>query len=431
MKKAILLSLVLSSGIGYAQETPTFKRCYSPEYIEYQEQKTPGFKQDVDTQFEIAKNSFQTKSNETYTIPVVVHIVYNGANQNLADSVVHRQIETLNEDFQRRNADTVNLRSEFDFVAGNPNIEFRLAAIDPDGNPTSGITRTSTTTESFMDFFGMMSGDMSSMEAVKNDTTGGIDPWDQSRYLNIWVCNMAITGFGPMVLGYATPPSGLTNWPPGSTGGMKDGVVIQFEAFGSNNPNDLGLGTEVRGRTATHEIGHYLGLRHIWGDGDCTQQDGIDDTPNARDKSEGCPLSANTCVDDIQGLDLPDMVENYMDYSNETCQNTFTKGQAELMRSVLENQRKDLIHNNPASVKKESFTAALYPNPTQKELNIQINNGMVESVEIYNTFGQKIQSSKVANSSVTLDVSNLDTGVYLVRILNNSGATSVKRFVKN
>src|SRR5690554_3433919 len=382
MKKALFVGLLLSTGISFAQEAPTFQRCFSPEYIDYQEGKTPGFKAHVDEQFTIAKSGVVSKTNETYTIPVVVHIVHNTPQQNIHDSVVYNQIMTLNEDFQRKNADTVNLRSDFDFVVGGSNIEFRLAAIDPDGNPTSGITRTSTTTESFMDFFGMMTGDMSSMEAVKNDTTGGIDPWDQSRYLNIWVCNMAITGFGPMVLGYATPPSGLTNWPPGSTGGMKDGVVIQFEAFGSNNPNDLGLGTEVRGRTATHEIGHYLGLRHIWGDGDCTQQDGIDDTPNATDKSEGCPLSANTCVDDIQGLDLPDMVENYMDYSNETCQNTFTKGQAELMRSVLENQRKDLIHNNPASVKKESFTAALYPNPTQKELNIQINNGMVESVEI-------------------------------------------------
>ena len=433
MKKTLLFSLTICSGFSFAQEVPTFQRCYSPEYIEYQEQKTPGFKQHVDEQFEIAKNSFLTKSNAVYTIPVVVHIVHKTAAQNLADSVVYNQIAKLNEDFQRRNADTVNLRSEFDLIVGSPNIEFRLATIDPNGNPTTGITRTVTTTESFIDVLGFLEGDMSAMEAVKKSNEGGLDPWDQSRYLNIWVCNMAIPGFGPIVLGYATPPSGLTNWPAGSTGGLDDGVVIQFEAFGSNNPNPLNLGggaIEILGRTTTHEVGHYLGLRHIWGDGDCTKQDGIDDTPNAMDKSDGCPTSANTCVDNIQGFDLPDMVENYMDYSDETCQNSFTKGQVALMHGVLENQRSDLVNNNPAAITKEHFTASLFPNPTDNELNIQINNGTVENVEIYNTFGQKIQSYKVLSSNVQLDVNHLDKGVYLVKITDNSGSTLVKRFVK-
>lgn len=442
MKKTVLLSLALCSGIIFAQETPQFKRCYSPEYIEYQEQKTPGFKQDVNEQFELAKNSYSTKSNETYIIPVVVHIVYKTASQNIADSVVHNQIATLNEDFQRKNADTVNMRSDFDIVAGNPNIEFRLASTDPNGNPTSGITRSSTSTESFMDFMGFMNGDMSTMEAVKKSNEGGIDPWDQSRYLNIWVCNMAIDFMGnstPVVLGYATPPSGLSNWPPGSTGGLKDGVVVQFEAFGSNNPNPINLGggpLEVLGRTATHEVGHYLGLRHIWGDGGCTEEDGIADTPNAIDKSEGCPTSANTCLDNIQGLDLPDMVENYMDYSDEDCQNSFTKGQADLMRGVLENQRENLITNNPAldntaAVQKESFTAALYPNPTDNVLNIRITNGVLENVEVYNTYGQMIQSKESIDSVVQLDVSQLEKGVYLVKIKDNLGSVVVQRFVKN
>src|SRR5690554_2698889 len=107
MKNILLLSLALSTGIGFSQETVSYKKCYAPDYIEYQEQKTPGFKQDLVEQFEIAQNSHLPKSNTPYVIPVVVHIVYNTSAQNLHDSIVHNQIKTLNEDFQRRNADTV------------------------------------------------------------------------------------------------------------------------------------------------------------------------------------------------------------------------------------------------------------------------------------------------------------------------------------
>ena len=115
---------------------------------------------------------------------------------------------------------------------------------------------------------------MTDLEKVKSTADGGIDPWDQSRYLNIWVCDMSIFGVTAL-LGYATPPAGLPNWPPGSSGTLGDGVVIQYQAFGSNNPNQIGQGIVVKGRTPSHEVGHYLGLRHIWGDGDCTAEDGI------------------------------------------------------------------------------------------------------------------------------------------------------------
>lgn len=440
MKKILLFGLTFCVGIGFAQqETPTFERCLSHKFIEYQDQKTPGFAKHVDEQFEIAKNNNFEKSNETYTIPVVVHVVYNTPEQNLPDSVIHNQIETLNEDYQRRNADTVNMRSDFDIVAGSPNIRFKLATIDPNGDPTTGITRTSTNTSSFMDMAGFLQNDMSSMEAVKKEAEGGIDPWEQSRYMNIWVCNMAADLGGssiPMLLGYATPPTGLSNWPAGSTGGLNDGVVIQFEAFGANNPNELGGGMgaapgEVLGRTTTHEVGHYLGLRHIWGDGDCNEQDGIDDTPNAMDKSEqDCDTTKNTCVDDIQGIDLPDMIENYMDYSAETCQNSFTKGQASLMRGVLENQRYDLVNGNPASVETEELKAALYPNPTNNELNIQMNNGTIKEVKVYNAHGQVLLTEASPNNAVYLDVSSFNKGVYFVKIYSDNGSL-VKRFIKN
>ncbi|RYM33907.1 T9SS type A sorting domain-containing protein [Brumimicrobium glaciale] len=250
--------------------------------------------------------------------------------------------------------------------------------------------------------------------------------------MNIWVGNMEILGFTSL-LGYATPPANLPNWPGGATAGMSDGVVIQYQAFGSNNPNDLLLGGgshDVLGRTLTHQVGHYLGLRHIWGDGDCTNQDGIDDTPNALEQSVGCDTTANTCTDNIQGFYLPDMLENYMDYSNETCQNSFTKGQVELMHGVLENQRYDLVYNNPASIEKEELFASIFPNPTANKLNIQLDNGMINKVEVYNTFGQSLLTSIQKSISTQLDLSTLNKGVYFVRISTTSGNVLVERFVK-
>ena len=182
------------------------------------------------------------------------------------------QLNILNADFGRLNADTTNMRDTFQTVVGDSFIRFELADIDPDGNPTTGITHTYTDETSFLSFGG--GGGIA--EGVKSNAEGGIDPWDQDHYLNIWICDMSFAGT-PFVLGYATPPDGLPHWPVGSTDGMSDGVVLQYEFVGSNNPNPVDLGggpLEILGRTATHEVGHYLGLRHIWGDGDCTAKMG-------------------------------------------------------------------------------------------------------------------------------------------------------------
>tara|TARA_B100000508_G_scaffold141097_1_gene146960 strand:+ start:52227 stop:53531 length:1305 start_codon:yes stop_codon:yes gene_type:complete len=433
MKKLLLIPLIAST-FAIGQDISNVERCMSHKAIEYQESLTPGFKAHVDQQFNIAKQHHHTKANKSqlYTIPVVVHVVYNTQDQNLPDSVIFRQIQTLNEDYQRLNADTVNMRADFDIVKGSPNIKFQLAQIDPQGNPSTGITRTETTTETFGDL-GLIQGDFSTLEQVKQTAEGGHDPWDQDRYLNIWVCNMEIFNT-PALLGYASPPAGLPNWPPGSIPNISDGVVIQYQAFGANNSNSLDMGQgpiNVLGRTCTHEVGHYLGLRHIWGDGGCTEQDGIDDTPNASDQSQfDCDDTKNTCTDNIQNVDLPDMIENYMDYSAEECQNSFTQGQIDLMRGVLENQRYDLVHDNPASVEIEELASSIYPNPVTSELNVSFDNGIASSVEIYGMNGRLIQSHQPESSVLTMDVNAMESGVYLVHIKSNSGHTSVKKFVK-
>lgn len=410
----------------------SFEKCGAHKAIQYQESLTPGYKAHVDAEFNLAKSAIKQKNNDLYTIPVVVHIVHNTANQNLEDSVIYNQIEILNQDYQRLNPDTVNMRTDFDLVKGNPNIRFVLAQIDPNGNPTSGITRTSTATTTFGSFNFIM-GDFSDLEKVKSTADGGIDPWDQSRYLNIWVCNMEIFNT-PALLGYATPPTGLPNWPPGTVLGLSDGVVIQYQAFGSNNPNTLDLGqgpVDVRGRTLCHEVGHYLGLRHIWGDGGCTEEDGIDDTPNADAQSnQDCNPSKNTCVDNIYGVDLPDMIENYMDYSAETCQNSFTQGQVDLMRGVLENQRIDLIQNNPASIKEINFEASIYPNPATEMFSVKIVDGSADLIELYDTSGKRINTFGLKNTITNIELNRLEQGIYFVHFLKNGQFITSQKLVK-
>ncbi len=431
MKKILLVALLFAAGTSISQN---HERCRTPQAIQYQENLTPGYIQDVNTVFNQAKNHIQQKTwNPIYTIPVVVHVVYNTSAQNIPDSVIYNQIQVLNEDYNRINADTVNMRSDFDIVKGSPQIQFILAQVDEFGNPTTGITRTQTSTTSFGSI-GIITGDFSDLENVKSTANGGHDPWDQNRYLNIWVCDMSLFGI-PALLGYATPPSNLPNWPPGSNPGLSDGVVIQFQAFGSNNPNALDLGQgaiDVRGRTATHEVGHYLGLRHIWGDGDCNEQDGIDDTPNADDQSQqDCNPNKNTCVDNIQGVDLPDMIENYMDYSAETCQNSFTQGQVDLMHGVLENQRYDLVHNNFASLDElEEFNWTIAPNPANDQINIA-SKSTIEQIEIVSLTGAIVQSYDYGmekENERTIPVSNLENGIYIVKIKTNNSAAS-KRIV--
>ncbi|MBL7896962.1 MAG: zinc-dependent metalloprotease [Crocinitomicaceae bacterium] len=401
-------------------------RCYTHEAMQEFETAHPGYLQGVDEIFYRAKQTGSQDRSTVYTIPVVVHIVYNTPAENLPDSVIFNQIEILNEDYRRLNADTTNLRDTFQTIVGDSFIEFQLAMFDPNGNPTTGITRTSTTQTSFLGVGGMPA------EGVKSGANGGIDPWDQSRYLNIWVCDMSLFG-SPFLLGYATPPADLPHWPAGSTDGMSDGVVIQYEAFGSNNPNALDLGSgpiTVLGRTTVHEVGHYLGLRHIWGDGDCTAEDGIDDTPNAVDQSnQDCNQTANTCTDNIGILgDLPDMVENYMDYSAETCQNSFTLGQVDMMRAILENERFDLINGNPAIGFNENQFSQIkvYPNPSSGSFVIEGLTAEVSVITIYSNGGNLVSSMPAKKSQ--LEISNLSSGVYYISVQNNN-SVEVKKIV--
>jgi hypothetical protein len=245
----------------------------------------------------------------TTIVPVVVHVVYRTLTENISTEQVASQIDVLNEDFAKRNPDAESVPSVWRDAVGDARIAFKLADRDPDGAVTSGITRTSTRVAAFGDD-----------DAVKFAASDGADAWPADRYLNVWVCHLED------LLGYAQFPGG-----PAHT----DGVVIDYRAFGTNGTAEAPFNL---GRTATHEVGHWLNLFHIWGDdgAGCTGTDQVDDTPNQAGPNIGCPSFPHvTCDNGPEG----DIFVNFMDYVDDRCMVMFTVGQVERMHAALDEAR--------------------------------------------------------------------------------------------
>jgi hypothetical protein len=250
------------------------------------------------------------------TIPVVVHVVFNTAAENISTAQIKSQITSLNKDYSATNPDRNQTPAVWKGLIANPKVKFALATKDPNGKPTNGITRTKTTKTSFSDD-----------DQVKSAATGGADAWPTSKYLNLWVCTFAHTATGQL-LGYAQFPGG-----PAAT----DGVVILNTAFGTKGTAAAPFN---KGRTATHEIGHWLNLHHIWGDTQhCEGTDFVDDTPNAQQPNFGTPHFPHiTCHNGPNG----DMFVNYMDYVDDAAMFMFTSGQVARMAATLEGPRSGL-----------------------------------------------------------------------------------------
>ncbi|MBL0358535.1 MAG: zinc metalloprotease [Chitinophagaceae bacterium] len=247
-----------------------------------------------------------TSANELINVPVVIHVIYNTPAQNISDAQIMSQLEALNKDFSNQNEDRINTPSVFSSLAADTRIHFCLAQVDAAGKKTSGIIRTQTNITAF-----------TADDAMKNKLSGGDNAWDSKMYLNIWVCNL-----GARSLGYAALPGGPAD---------KDGVVIGFDVFGTvgnvRSPFN-------KGRTATHEVGHWLGLKHMWGDTDCGD-DAVDDTPRQKTYNFGCPSFPHVteCSQTANG----DMFMNFMDFSDDACMNMFTIGQKKRMRALFAN----------------------------------------------------------------------------------------------
>jgi hypothetical protein len=281
------------------------------------------------------QSSQHRESGEILTIPIVVHVIHNneplGTGLNITDEQILSQIEVLNEDFRRRNPDRINTPANFVDVAADIEVEFVMAKRDPEGLATDAILR--------------VVGTKTSWNMLDSRTLKALSYWPAEDYLNIWV-----TEISGSLLGFAQFPvsTELEGLEIGSNNALTDGVVIDAAVFGSIDkyPDAILKNNFAKGRTATHEIGHFLGLRHIWGDDNCGT-DYCADTPAQKSSTSGCPShpKSNTC-----GAGTADeMFDNFMDYTSDQCMSLFTLDQNNRIRTVLENSpRRGSLTTSPA-----------------------------------------------------------------------------------
>ncbi|MFD2718845.1 M43 family zinc metalloprotease [Hymenobacter monticola] len=336
----------------------------------------------------------------TVTIPVVVHVVYNTAAENISDGQIQSQIDVLNEDFQKLNADRSNPYPYSGLAAAAP-VRFTLAS----------VVRKASKTRSW-----------STNDAVKNSKRGGDDAWDATKYLNLWSCNL-----GNGLLGYAQFPGGAP---------ATDGVVMLYSAFGSrakwptgtySSPYDLG-------RTATHEVGHWMNLRHIWGDdgGACTGSDQVGDTPNQGGENYGCPAAGkSSCTNASTG---GDMFMNYMDYTDDRCMFMFSKGQADRMTAVFDAGGARSSFATASGALRQTATAStisVFPNPGREAVSLTLPanaDAARYSVRVYDMSGHEMRQARYDGQG-QLQTEALPKGLYYISISDGAN-TSRQRFEK-
>ena len=295
MKKLYSIVLISIFVLSFFSNSLIGQRtCASHEHMLEQLQSNPTMQQKMDQLENYTKSFIQTygqlKATETRTVPVYVHIIYRLSQENISDAQIESQIAVLNQDYGGTNDDITLVPAEFTGVTATyPGVQFVLA----------GITRKYVNRISW-----------GTNNAMKDPGQDGVAPITPDTHLNMWICNI-----GGGILGYAQFPGGNP---------ATDGVVFSPQYCGSSDYDDGNFYLSVpfdKGRTATHEIGHYLNLRHIWGDGPCSATDFVDDTPSSASQYYGCPsYPQNSCSSS-------DMFMNYMDYVDDQCMFMFSLGQ--------------------------------------------------------------------------------------------------------
>lgn len=262
--------------------------------------------------------TYDPHARSTYVVPVVVHVLHKGGEENISDDQIFNAINLLNEDFNKANDDLANTVPPFDTIVGDAGIEFRIVQKDPDQNPHPGITRTYSS-------FTVIEDEEEERKAI-DAIVAQHGYWPDDKYMNIIVCKDA-QGF-----------AGYTRRPSNAFSGMKAGIFMRYDRMGST-----GVANAKTRHTLSHEAGHWLSLKHCWGDnntpgqeGGCEDDDGVADTPRTIGW-KSCELSSNTCsndtVDGYWTTDVIDNVQNIMEYSY--CSTMFTRGQAARMQAAL------------------------------------------------------------------------------------------------
>ncbi len=387
-------------------------------------QKDPSLHQKMlqseeETRAWIAKHALKKGegSRGVVTIPTVVHVIWNDPVQNISDRQIRSQIDVLNKDFRMKNADSLARSHPFWKVTMDAGIEFCLARQDPDGNPTSGITRTKTPYAAWDD---------ENLDYIMSTADGGRDNWDPNRYLNLYVVNLE----GDL-LGYSSFPDQLATDP------ELDGVIIRHEVFGTEGTaGSNGFEFNDRGRTCVHEVGHWLNLNHIWGDTLCGN-DLVSDTEPAEDANYECPNfphnKNNACGSGPNG----EMYMNYMDYVDDDCMNMFTGGQSDRMHATLNGLRRGLLSANgcqlPSYIGEPAWvrSVSVYPNPNEGAFTLSLDPGYGGSVRagLFDPLGAPVRDFGLISSGQSeIRVSGISGGIYYLR-LSSPGGTAYKKII--
>jgi len=410
MKKIYLFLLVCLPMVTYSQAR---KRCGTAEYLETLKQNDPSViaaERIVDQNVEqwIARHASERGTTTVITIPVVVHVLYHTPQENISYAQIQSQIDVLNEDFGKMNSDTNLVPAVWKPLVANVQIQFTLAQRDPGGNWTNGVERRSTTNASWSNPFDMSDYSM-----------GGLAIWDRNSYMNFWVGNI-----GGGILGITQPP--------GTGPASSDGMCILFNAFG--RVGTLGPPYD-KGRTATHETGHWFGLHHIWGDdnGACTGSDLVGDTPNQAGENYGCPAfpHLDACSTTSPGV----MWMNYMDYTDDACMYMFTQGQSTRINAILNTSRTALLTSMGGTLNgiheiNLNAMVNIYPNPASSSIHIDSHFGKNTPLEITvnDLLGNVVlkHMENIASGSFSLNVENIANGIYTVS-LRTPEASSTQR----
>jgi len=346
------------------------------------------------------------------TIPVVFHVVYKNASENVSDACLLAQLQVLNDDYRKLNSDAALVTQPgFAALAADCEVQFCLAVRDPGYNITTGITRTATSVSSFGD------------DKIKYTAQGGEDVWDRNRFLNIWIGDLT------------NPYLGFSQFP--GNAAATDGVVIDYKYM----VGAAGCGTApyAHGRTLTHELGHWFGLRHIWGDDGaaCTGTDLAADTPNQADEHYGCYTPGSVDLDACTSTSPGTMWMNFMDYTNDLCMYMFTLGQKTLLDATMNGLRSSLKTSDgctPLSVAERllsSQSLSIYPNPSAGNFALTLNVPNISSADliIYNALGDIVLEKKIridAGDDIEVNMGEAPNGIYLAKMKTAEGAITKK-----